>query len=295
MLTKTYPHYISSFDNTKLFVCTNFPDTNEVNDNVLIFNYGLVCNSAHWEKQIQHFDQSGYKVLYYDLRGHFNSQGAHNIEGISFDVMTKDLHCILNSLKINSSVLLGHSMGVNIALEYAKRHPENIKAMVLIAGTVFAPHDVMFNSTSMSFIFPLLKLIKGNFPKIYEQVWKTGGLNPIARYIITQGGFNVKEVSDEFVQVYLNRVAKLPAEIFLKLLEEMRDHDILPYLDTIKTQTLIIGGENDKVIPFYVQRIMHNSLENSFLYKVKDGSHVPQVDFPDSINEVIESYIKKYL
>ena len=68
-------------------------------------------------------------------------------------------------------------------------------------------------------------------------------------------------------------------------LNEMQKHDILAHLPQIKIPTLVIGGDNDKVIPNYLQKLLHNNLPNAELYIVHQGSHVPQVDFPQFINE----------
>ena len=73
----------------------------------------------------------------------------------------------------------------------------------------------------------------------------------------------------------------------------MHDHDIINELETIKTPTLVIGGDKDKIIPNYLQQILTKNLPNSKLYIVKDGSHVPQADFPDLINLRIHQFIKK--
>ena len=57
----------------------------------------------------------------------------------------------------------------------------------------------------------------------------------------------------------------------------------------------VIGGDKDKVIPNYLQEILQTRLRNSKLYIVKNGSHVPQVDFPKNINERINLFIQSLI
>ena len=64
-------------------------------------------------------------------------------------------------------------------------------------------------------------------------------------------------------------------------------------LKSIKTPTLVIGGDKDKIIPNYLQKILTTNLPSSEFYIVKDGSHVPQADFPDRINQRIFRFFKK--
>lgn len=294
MFKEQFDYYHQSFDRTKLYFATNFDIGSPEDRPILLFNYGLVCNFAHWEMQLKHFDELGYQIIIHDYRGHFNSAGNDNIPEITFENIVKDIDSFLLKYNLKDIVLFGHSMGVNICLEYLKNYPERCRSMILIGGTVFPPHDIMFDSQGMNIVFPAIKFAFKKFPEVYDFIWKTGGFNPIARHLVHSGGFNINEVSKEFVQVYINRIGKLKPGIFIKLLEEMRDHQILSFLEHIKIPTLIIGGEKDKVIPFKLQQLIHQKIESSQLYIVKEGSHVPQVDFPNSVNERIELFLSRY-
>ena len=275
MFNQNHPQYIKTQDGTSLYVCTNFDPHKSENKKVLVFNYGLICNNLHWEKQIAHFDHKGDKILIHNYRGHFNSQGIDRMEKITFSTIVSDLHTICEQLNIKSSIMFGHSMGTNITLEFAKQFPQEIIAQVLISGTVFAPHDVMFNSKKMNLLFPIINLLQKALPETYQYIWKNGGLNPLVAYLIHKGGFHIRETSREFVQVYLNRLGKLSPKLFMHLIEEMKTHDIIDHLEHIKTPTLVIGGDEDKVIPFSIQRIIHAKLPHSELYMGKDGKSRP--------------------
>jgi pimeloyl-ACP methyl ester carboxylesterase len=119
-------------------------------------------------------------------------------------------------------------------------------------------------------------------------------MNPLAIFLVFDGGFNTKTTTQDFVELYMKKISELPKELFFHLLEEMKNHDIISYLETIKNPTLIVGGDKDKVIPNYLQQILHKKIENSELYIVKDGSHVPQVDFPEIINKRINRFLNKH-
>lgn len=292
MLKDKRTHYLTSFDGTKIYVATNRDSKNLSKETPLLFNYGLVCNNAHWEKQIAFFDEAGYPIIIHDYRGHFNSSPNLDAEKVTFENIVGDMEMIANYFNLASLHLFGHSMGVNVSLEFTRKFPELVKSQILIAGTAFPPQDVMFDSQGMNIIFPLIKKLQSSIPTIYDFLWKTGGLNPLVQYLVHTGGFNVNETSKEFVQVYVNRIGKLNPKIFIKLLEEMRDHSILNKLESMNTPSLVIAGDKDKVIPFPIQNILHERLGNSELYIVKDGSHVPQVDFPNFINERITLFLK---
>jgi pimeloyl-ACP methyl ester carboxylesterase len=278
-------YYLNSFDNKKIFFQTNFTKDDSNLDRVIMFNYGLVCSNHHWSKQISFFHDNGYKIILHDYRAHFNSSGMDDIESISFANMAKDMESILDFLNIKQVSMLGHSMGVNVTLEFSRTFPDRLKSMILIGGTVMPVTEVMFNSNVMDVIIPYVKTLFEKYPREVDFIWKTSGKNPIIQNMIMDGGFNSSKVSMEFIQIYLNRIGQLSPELFIKLFQEMTEHNIMSYLEDIETKALIVGGEKDKVIPFNLQRLLKNKLKNSELYVVKNGSHVPQVDFPELLNE----------
>ena len=288
-----HTYYLNSFDQKKIFFQTNFDPNESDLSKVIMLNYGLVCSNHHWSKQISYFHDLGYKMILHDYRGHFNSGGADDIDSITFANMAKDMESILNFLNLKDVAMLGHSMGVNVTLEFARTFPERLRSMVLIGGTVLPVTEVMFDSNVMDVVIPYVKTLFEKYPKEVEFIWKTSGKNPIIQNVIMDGGFNASKVSMEFIQIYLNRIGQLSPDLFIKLFQEMTDHNIMSYLEEIETRTLVVGGEKDKVIPFNLQRLLKNKLKNSELYIVKNGSHVPQVDFPELLNERFHFFLSQ--
>lgn len=290
MMKENYSNFLKVRDGEQIFYSTNFAPEKS-NKSVLVFNYGLVCSNHHWIKQIEYFDQLGYKILIYDYRGHFQSSGIDQIQNITFKNLSLDLEELFTHLNLKSSILLGHSMGVNVCLEFAKDNPELVSKLVLISGTIVPVHDIMLNTHLTGPIKPyIIKLLK-NYPTQFKTFWKLGGWNPLIKKLIHVGGFNVSQVSDEFIEIYLNKIGQLGPELFFQLIDEMQHHDIIAHMSKITAKTLVIGGNKDKVIPNYLQRLMASKIQNSELYTIHEGSHVPQVDFPTIINERIQFFL----
>lgn len=292
MLKTNYSAYKYTDQNTKILYSTNFEIKNIKKDEpLLVFNYGLVCSNAHWMYQLPFFENLGYQILIHDYRCHFSSECSDGIETCTFKNIANDLHSILKDINSRNVHMIGHSMGVNVTLEYARLYPKFIKSQTLISGTVLPPQDIMFDSNIVDITSPYIEDVAKNFSDLFESIWKSSYKNPIARLAVLRGGFNPKKTSDDFVQLYMKRIGELNSDLFFHLLNQMKEHDIINDLEKIKTPTLIIGGDKDKVIPNYLQKILYQYIKNSELYIVKDGSHVPQVDFPDSINDRISRFL----
>lgn len=289
---KQYSNYLNTRDNEQIYYATNFQGELKENDKVIVFNYGLVCSNFHWSKQLDFFDELGYKILIHDYRGHYQSTGMDNLQNITFENIAHDLKELFETLNIPKAILIGHSMGVNTSLEFAKRFPNLVEKMVLISGTIIPVHNIMFNTNLTDQVSPKLISLLKMFPKQFDAFWKSGGWNPLLRKMVHAGGFNLKTVSPEFIEIYLNKLGQLGPELFFQLIEQMNQHDILAFVEKIKTPTLLIGGDNDKVIPNYLQKLALKELPESELYIVRNGSHVPQVDFPKMVNERVSFFLQ---
>lgn len=286
MMQNSFSNFFKTTDGEQILYTTNFQVRDDIeHENVLVFNYGLVCSNHHWKEQLPFFDKLGFKILIHDYRGHYQSTGSHDISNVTFENITNDLYGICKTLNIKSTIQIGHSMGVNVTLEFIRKFPDLVNKVVLMSGTVIPVDNIMFDTNIMDHLRPVLTKLSKKFPTEFKTFWKFSGRNPIVKKLIHVGGFNLHEVSDEFIEIYVNKLGQLGPELFFQLLDEMQKHDILAHLPQIKIPTLVIGGDNDKVIPNYLQKLLHNNLPNAELYIVHQGSHVPQVDFPQFINE----------
>jgi non-heme chloroperoxidase len=285
-------NFFKTNDGEQIFYIKNFTRIDSTKP-VIVFNYGLVCSNHHWKFQTDYFDRLGFQILVHDYRGHFQSTGAHDVTKLTFQQMAKDVADLCGFLEIKHAIMLGHSMGVNICLQLAKDAPSLVMGMVLISGTFINVKDVMFDSNLMEFIAPLAALGLEKYPEVFKKIWATGGLNPVIRELIHRSGFNRQKVSSEFIEIYLNRVGQLGADVFFQLFNEMTRQNITAYLEKMKVPVLVIGGHKDNVIPNHLQRTLASLLPNAETYFLKDGSHVPQADFPDMINQRIELFLNQ--
>ena len=293
MFINSDANFFKTDDNEQIFYVKNFTKI-DPNKPILVFNYGLVCSNHHWKFQTDFFDKRGFQILIHDYRGHFQSTGAHDVHKITFPQMAKDVADLCTFLGIEKAVMLGHSMGVNICLQLAKDYPQLVSSMVLISGTFVNVKDVMFDTNLMEFIAPMAALGLEKYPKIFNKIWTSSGSNPVVRELIRLSGFNRHKVSSEFVEIYLNRVGQLGPDLFFQLFNEMTRQNITGSLERMTMPSLVIGGHKDGVIPNHIQRSLANLLPKSESYYLKDGSHVPQADYPAMVNERIELFISQH-
>ncbi len=71
-------------------------------------------------------------IVYYDQRGTGRSGGDLTGESINLDAFVEDIDALRQTLGYERVTVLGHSFGALIALEYAFRFPESLRALILM-------------------------------------------------------------------------------------------------------------------------------------------------------------------
>ncbi len=285
---RNFIEYNYDHDDVNIAYKTNFSKKEFVNaQNVLVFNYGLLCSNEHWRKQIEFFHSLGFKIVLHDYRAHHKSSHDVSLESCTFDNMAADTLGVLSHLQIQSCILLGHSMGVNICLEMMRKKPLLFSKMVLISGILLPPQNTIFNSNILDLFLPYFSHTMKIFPKTFSFCWKYSYTNPLVRKLVHILGFNPRKVHDSFIKDYIKKAGELNPKLLFQLFAEMRRFDTISKLEGINTPTLIITGDKDRVVSGFQQRVFHKYLKSSQLQIVRDAGHVPQWDFPHYVNEKI--------
>jgi pimeloyl-ACP methyl ester carboxylesterase len=278
--------YVESFDGTKIFYSA------EGSGSPLIFCYGLVCSSLHWTYQIEHF-QKTHRSIWVDYRGHQNSEVPADLSTLTLSSVAKDVVAVLDKLEIKDAVFLGHSMGVNVVLEVLNQQPERVRAMVLANGTPKSPLETLLGGNGAQALFKGLRRAHEAAPHLVERLWKLQKGNPFARLMVTLGGFNPHLTAQDDVQLYIDQVADMNPEVFIRLIANYDESDATSWLHSIRIPTLIIAGEQDRVTPMAQQELLHQLIPGSKMDKIRHGSHCPQMDLPDLVNAKIERFLEE--
>ncbi len=256
----------------------------------LVFCYGLVCSVLHWTYQIQELRQD-HQTIWMDYRGHQNSPLPADFDSVNLERLTLDLEQMLDHLGIPEAVILGHSMGVNVALEFYKKNPHRVKGLVLANGTPHRPLESLVLTNALEPGFNFLSWLGDKQPAALRFLWKSQKRNPLVHSIIGKLGFNSKLTPKADVAQYVDQFADLDPRVFLRLIGAYRDYDCTPWLHEVKVPTLVVAGENDRIIPLYQQEMLNQLIPDSELFVVENGSHCPQMDLPEVVNAKIREFL----
>jgi pimeloyl-ACP methyl ester carboxylesterase len=101
----------------------------------IVLIHGIACHRGFWRPQVERFGGE-HRVVAVDLRGHGDSDAPtqrYPIEGLADDVAW-----MCEQLGLARPVVVGHSLGGDVALELAAARPELVAAAVMIDSVLLA-------------------------------------------------------------------------------------------------------------------------------------------------------------
>ena len=103
------------------------------NKEPFILLHGNGENGTYFKHQMDYFSDR-YRVIAIDTRGHGRSQ--RGTAPFTIEQFSCDLNDFMIDLGISSAIILGFSDGANIAMKFAIKHPDKVKALILNGGNL---------------------------------------------------------------------------------------------------------------------------------------------------------------
>lgn len=259
----------------------------------LVFCYGIGCLMNHWHHQVKFFS-SRYQVIMLDYRGHHQSPIPQQHDNLTIDACVQDIKAVVDHLKLEKPVFLGHSWGTQLLVRGYDLFPEMFSGLVSINGFASNPIQGMFGTNLPAAGFELMKKGYEQLPETSNYLWKKIVYNPLAIWFAqVSGGFNPHLTAIKDIEIYLKGVAAINIKVFISLFDAMMNYDGRPVCDRISVPTLIISGEKDFVTPMKYQESLHKRIRGSEFTKVPFGSHCTMLDMPEFVNLRIEKFLKE--
>ena len=113
----------------------------------LVISNGLGTPPAAWPTIIK--SDSGFRAVTWYQRGLGGSERPRDPAAIRIEDHTDDLGAVMDAAGMDRCLLLGWSVGVNIAFEFADRHPERVAGILGVAGLPGGSLKSMYGSVGL--------------------------------------------------------------------------------------------------------------------------------------------------
>jgi pimeloyl-ACP methyl ester carboxylesterase len=239
----------------------------------LVFIHGLSGSSSAWDKY-EKFFSNDYNILTFDLRGHGRSDKPSRFEDYELNKLAGDLYSLLKHEKIRKLVLISHSFGNLIALEFLKKHGEMVQKVVFLS----AAHNPG-RRLAAKVIKPFLTIYSHlNF----NPIKKKGSHVDYSKYMMT-GDWNIPrmiaDIRNTTLRIYLYGTLQS---------YYVNSYDFLP---KIKQQTLIIHGAKDTIFPLNHAQEMSRAIKNCKMIVLGKADHILVLNY----FEIISKHMKKFI
>lgn len=204
--------------------------------------HGWAYSTEKWKPFLRLLEEAGFEPILLKIPGLTASlDTVWNLDDY-VRWLKKELH------NEENVILLGHSNGGRISLAFAEKYPEKVKQLFLVDSAGIYHNE---------FVLRFKRLVFGTAAKIGK---KTTNITVLKKLLYKLAREHDYENASPLVK---------------KTMRNLINTDLKPILPHIKTATVIIWGENDKITPLSDAKVMHSLIRNSTLHIIKDARHSP--------------------
>ncbi len=235
----------------------------------IVFLHGYPLDHTIWEQLIPPLKLKRELILP-DLRGHAKSPVPP--APYSIPAMVEDILTLFDDLAIERGLLVGHSMGGYVALQFARSFPERLAGLILVASHPYPDNE---------------EKRKGRYATI-EKVRQEGVKKALA-------DFPQQLTSIPHIQEYVGKIIRATnAEGVIGSLQAMAEReDCSDVLAHITMPTAVILGKNDLFIPQEQREQMIKQFRYIPFFVVEDAAHMIMMEEPFTVEKIIMNVISK--
>jgi len=247
----------------------------------LVLIYGYAGHSGLWFQQIPILSKK-YRVIVFDNRGVGRSDKPDT--PYTMAMMAGDIAGLLDIIGIDAAHIFGISMGGMIAQHFALNYPQRVISLILGCTFCGGVHSVQTEPESIAALFDFERLRKMTREEVTRQAM------PFC-------------FSQEFIEknpdIVDKRVAKqleypTPARGATRQTEAIMGHGMYELLPKIKLPTLVIAGDNDRLIPVENSRILASRIPEAELVIIKGAGHEFFIEAAEEANKKVLDFLRRH-
>ncbi len=238
----------------------------------LILIHAGFSDHRDWANQMKSFGEN-YQTIAYDQRGSGNSSPITTAFSPA-----DDLKAIMKHLNLEKAVLIGHSIGGAIAIDFALQYPDKVLGLVLVASGV--------NGYQWS----------KNYLDWMQSIWSTPQPETMTELFLSAPFYKIG-MKEPIIKSENEIITK---ENFSKVLTwqtfDVRDvHWFFPEAHTklkdLKSPTLVVYGDKDSEDIQKIADIFEKNIKNVKTDMIKDVDHLLNFEKPEELNNLILNFL----
>lgn len=251
----------------------SYTDEGPSNAPVIILIHGFPFNKSMWNKQVDLLLENC-RVIAYDIRG-FGNSNAGTVD-FSIELFVDDLIDLMDTLKIETAMLCGLSMGGYIALNAIEKFPKRFYALILCDTNCVADTPEVADKR--------MKTIESIQEKGLEQYAIAS-----VKTLFAPESFVTNKEKIEMIKEMIKE-ASLPS-LSKTLFALARRKETCTNLHRINIPVLVLVGKEDQVTPPDAARMMQKSIKGSILKIIEHAGHLSNIENSYEFNIQLEKFV----
>ncbi len=253
---------------------------------------GISCAGFIFRHLEPHLAQRA-RVLHVHYRGHGRSGLPRAAGACTLPHLARDLDEVMGRLGLGPAVLIGHSMGVQVALEVAWRYPARVTGQVLMCGSHGRVLDTFKHTDLGAQLLPTLdrftRRYRGAVSRAVRAVLPTG----LTYLLAVASEIKGEHVRKADFMPYLEHFARMPLDLFMATLEDASHRRSLPFLGHLDVPSLVVTGAEDSFTPVRQSRELAEALPDAELDVIEGASHVGPLERPGAFVASIDGFLRR--
>jgi proline iminopeptidase len=242
-----------------------------------------------------------YRLIYYDQRGRGRSAAQVQPDDVSLASDVDDIDRVRRHFHLSSPVLLGHSWGIVLALEYALRYPANVSRLILMNPAPASAADRGILRTA--YLAKLGADMDRQRAIVKTAAYQQGDPETVAaRYRIHFQAAFARPADYETVMARMKAgfirqgsegilKARAVEDRLMRDSWELDGYDLIPKLRALRLPTLVIYGDRD-FIPRDIADHIAGAIPDAQLVTVTDCGHFGYLECPDAVRRPIDDFLR---
>jgi pimeloyl-ACP methyl ester carboxylesterase len=256
-----------------------------------VFCDGIGCDGYVWRYLRDDLaDRFGVHPHY---RGHGRTAAPRDPKRVTIEDLADDVAAVLDDVQVDRAVLIGHSMGVQVALETYRRHPARVAGLVLVCGAPSHPLKTFRGSAALEDLLPLAQKWIHRVPGVVNRLTRTLLPTRLAFEVASRLEIRRDLVEPADFMPYLEGLARIDARLFVAMLSSAGQHSADDLLPEISVPTLVVAGSRDGFTPPDRSRAMAEAIPGAELLEIEGGSHTAPIERPHLVDTTVRDFLAR--
>lgn len=263
-----------------------------------VFVHSSAMRTDVWHYQIPGLGD--HRLVFYDLRGHGLSQ-PKGASAFTIGRLAADLDAVIEDCDLEEVVVVGHSIGGMIGLEYCRdRRPllgTRIKGLVVLNTTYRPAAETVTGGAAFA---RFERLIRRPLDVVGTQAARLDQLRRVVRpsdaifWGVALAAFGPHGSARQIDFTY-DMLAETKSDVLFDLVRSYRDYDVRDILHEVTVPVLVVGGTHDRITVQEASRFLAQHLPKAELRLLEGCGHMSMLERHREVNRLLESFLNDTL